>query len=105
MRVITLTIFMLLTITTTLMADLKIQRIIQVDTIGRATLQYVNTGYWTYAKVTVKCKAYDSDDKLIGYNQHQITDIILPGFTSHEVLDIELGDMMLHSVHCKIWEQ
>ena len=91
--------------TTTLMADLKIHSVFQVDAIGKATLQYVNTGYWTYTKLTVKCKAYDIDDNLIGSNQHISTGIISPGFTSHTILDIELDEMTLHSVNCKTWEQ
>jgi hypothetical protein len=105
MRVITLTVLMLLIIATTSTAELQIHNVSQVDTIGRTTLQYVNTGYWTYTKVTVKCNAYDIDDNLIGFNQHIDTGIIVPGFTSHTILDIELDQMTLHSVHCKIWEQ
>jgi hypothetical protein len=87
------------------MADLKINSVSQVDTRGKTTLQYVNTGYWTFTKVTVKCKAYDIDENLIGFNQHIDTGIIVPGFTSHTILDIELDQMTLHSVHCKTWEQ
>jgi hypothetical protein len=97
--------FIMLTIATTSMAELKIQNLIQVDTIGKASLEYVNTGFWTYTKVTVKCKAYDIDDNLIGLNQHTDTGIIFPGFTSHTILDIELGEMKLYRVHCKTWEQ
>ena len=105
MKVITLTVFILLTTTTTLMAGLQIPVITQVDTIGKATLEYVNTGYWTYTKVTVKCEAYDIEDELIGSNEYEIRDIILPGFTEHTILDFELGGMTLHRVNCKIWEQ
>ena len=105
MKVITLTVLMLLTITTTLMADLKIHRVSQVDMVGKATLQYVNTGFWTFEEVTVKCKAFDIDNNLIGFNQYNIRDIIFPGFTSHAILDIELDEMTLHSVDCEIWEQ
>ena len=105
MKAITLTVLMLLTITTPLMADLKIHRVSQVDTIGKATLEYVNTGYWTYTKVTVKCKAYDVDDKLIGFNQYDVNGIIFPGLILHTILDIELDGMTLDSVKCKTWEQ
>ena len=105
MKVVTLTVLMLLTITTTLMADLKIHSVSQVDMIGKATLQYVNTGYWTYTELTVKCKAYDIEHKLIGFNQYKVRDIIVPGFTSHTILDIELDGMTLDSVKCKTWEQ
>jgi len=87
------------------MADLKIHSVSQVDMIGQATLQYVNIGYWTYAELTVKCKAYDIEDKLIGFNQYKVRDIIVPGFTSHTILNIELSEMTLHSVNCKTWEQ
>ena len=105
MRFIMLSIFILLTIAATSMAELKIQNLIQVDTIGKASLEYVNTGFWTYTRVTVKCKAYDIDGNLIGLDQHIDTGIIVPGFTSHTILDIELGEMKLYSVHCKTWEQ
>lgn len=105
MRFIILPLLILLTIATTSMAELTIHKIMQVDTIGKATLQYVNTGFWTYNKITVKCNAYDIDDKLIGYDQYVNTGLIVPGFALHAILDIELGEMMLHSIHCKTWEQ
>ena len=105
LKVTALVFFLLLTITTISMAELKIQNIFQVDTIGKAALQYVNTGHWTYTKLTVNCKAYDIDDNLIGSKQHIEIGIMVPGFTSHTILDIELGEMTLHWVHCKTWEQ